>query len=45
MLIKLSHDDPIVLYRGTHPYELCDGRHRVYLANQRGIKLVPAAFN
>ncbi|MCC3569174.1 MULTISPECIES: hypothetical protein [unclassified Microcoleus] len=46
-LSSLLHDqdDPIVLYRGTPPYELCDGRHRVYLAEQRGIKLVPAAFN
>jgi hypothetical protein len=39
-----SKTDPIYLYRGTPPYEVGSGRHRVYLAAQSGIKLIPAVF-
>ncbi|WP_254174917.1 hypothetical protein [Planktothrix pseudagardhii] len=46
-LSSLLHDKkhPIVLYRGTRPYEICNGRHRIYLAAQQGIKVIPAGFN
>jgi hypothetical protein len=46
-LVKaINHDkDPIVLYQGSRPYEICDGRHRVYLAKQKGINVIPVLFN
>jgi hypothetical protein len=44
---SLLHDatDPITLHKGTPPYEVYSGRHRVYVADQKGIKIIPAVFN
>ena len=44
---SLLHDetDPITLHKGTPPYEVYSGRHRVYVANQKGTKITPAVFN
>lgn len=44
---SLLHDerDPITLDKGTPPYEVYSGRHRVYVAYQKGIKIIPAVFN
>lgn len=39
-----SKSDPIALHKGSPPYEVYSGRHRVYVAAQRGIKLIPAVF-
>ena len=39
-----SKSDPIGLYKGKPPYEVCSGRHRVYVAAQKGIKVIPAIF-
>jgi hypothetical protein len=39
-----SESDPIALYPDTNPYEICDGRHRVYLARQKGYKKVRVVF-
>ncbi len=39
-----SKTDPIALHKGTPPYEVYSGRHRVYVAAQKGIKLIPAVF-
>lgn len=39
-----SKSDPIALYKGTLPYEICSGRHRVYVAYQKGIKIIPVVF-
>ena len=38
-----SQSDPIAL-TGSKPYEIVDGRHRVYLARQKGYSKVPAIF-
>jgi hypothetical protein len=45
-LEKLLHSksDPIALHKGNAPYEVYSGRHRVYLAYQKGIKVIPAVF-
>lgn len=40
-----SKSDPIALDRGRgKPYQIIDGRHRVYLARQKGYRSVPAIF-
>ncbi len=40
-----SKSDPIALDRGSgKPYRIIDGRHRVYLARQKGYSSVPAIF-
>jgi hypothetical protein len=39
-----SSSDPIALYRGTSPYEIADGRHRIYLARQKGYEYVHVRF-
>lgn len=40
-----SKSDPIALDRGSgRPYRIMDGRHRVYLARQKGYTSVPAIF-
>jgi hypothetical protein len=39
-----SKSDPIALLKGTFPYEVHSGRHRVYVAAQKGIMLIPAVF-
>ena len=39
-----SKTDPIALHKGKPPYEVYSGRHRVYVAFQKGIKLIPAVF-
>jgi hypothetical protein len=39
-----SKSDPIALHRGNPPYEVYSGRHRVYLASQKGIRVIPAVF-
>jgi hypothetical protein len=37
--------NPIALDRGRgKPYEIIDGRHRIYLARQKGYTSVPARF-
>ena len=36
--------DPIALYRGTKPYEIADGKHRIYLARKKGYSSVKAKF-
>lgn len=37
--------DPIALERyGGPPYSIIDGKHRVYIARQRGYRSVPARF-
>ncbi len=37
-----SKSDPITLSGANKPYEIIDGRHRVYLARQKGYTHVPA---
>lgn len=37
-----SRADPITLDRPGPPYRIIDGRHRIYLARQRGYMSVPA---
>ncbi len=46
-LEKLLHSksDPIKLTGKKPPYEVYTGRHRVYLAYQRGIQLIPAVLD
>lgn len=40
-----SWSDPITLEdRSGPPYKIIDGRHRIYLARQRGYSTVPAKF-
>ena len=40
-----SSSDPIALSRsGGKPYSIIDGRHRVFLAHQKGLSFVPATF-
>jgi hypothetical protein len=39
-----SSSDPIALYPGTKPYDICDGRHRIYLARQKGYSSVSVVF-
>jgi hypothetical protein len=39
-----SKTDPIALHKGNPPYEVYSGRHRVYVAAQKGIKVIPAVF-
>lgn len=39
-----SESDPIALYKNTKPYEIADGRHRVYLARQKGYSQIRAIF-
>jgi hypothetical protein len=38
-----SRFNPIALDRGS-PHDITDGRHRIYLARQKGYKSVPAIF-
>ena len=39
-----SKTDPVSLRRDTFPYEVYTGRHRVYVAYQRGYTSIPATF-
>ncbi|MEQ8976167.1 MAG: ParB N-terminal domain-containing protein [Coleofasciculus sp. C1-SOL-03] len=40
-----SQRNPIALDRGAgKPYQILDGRHRVYLARKKGYSSVPATF-
>jgi hypothetical protein len=40
-----SKTNPIALDRGAgKPYQILNGRHRVYLARQKGYSSVPATF-
>jgi hypothetical protein len=39
-----SKFNPIALDKGKSPYGVTDGRHRVFLARQKGYKSVPATF-
>jgi hypothetical protein len=40
-----SWSDPITLdRRGGPPYTIIDGRHRIYIARERGYSSVPAKF-
>lgn len=39
-----SKSDPIALHKGTPPYKVYSGRHRVYVAAQQGIKVIPVVF-
>ncbi|MFO0128231.1 MAG: hypothetical protein ACK54J_13670 [Pseudanabaena sp.] len=40
-----SKSDPIALDKGRgKPYDIVDGRHRIYLARQKGYKAVPVIF-
>lgn len=36
--------DPIALSKGSKPYSIINGRHRVYLARQKGMHTVPVIF-
>jgi hypothetical protein len=38
-----SSSNPIAL-TGGKPYDISDGRHRIFLARQKGYKYVPAIF-
>jgi len=39
-----SSSDPIALDNSSRPYRITDGRHRVYLARQKGYSSVNARF-
>jgi hypothetical protein len=39
-----SSSDPIKLDNSSKPYKIIDGRHRIYLARQKGYKSVNAKF-
>lgn len=39
-----SSSDPIALYKGTKPYQIADGRHRIFLARQKGYSHINAKF-
>jgi len=39
-----SSSDPITLDGDEPPYEIIDGRHRIYLAREKGLSSVPAKF-
>lgn len=39
-----SESDPIALDKSTKPYRIIDGRHRVFLARQKGYSEVRAIF-
>ena len=40
-----SKSNPIALDKGNgKPYDIHDGRHRIYLARQKGYSSVPAIF-
>lgn len=38
-----NSSNPIALY-GSRPYTVIDGRHRVFMARQKGYNTVPAIF-
>lgn len=37
-----SSSDPIALDKTTRPYQITNGRHRIFLARQKGYRSVPA---
>lgn len=37
-----SRSDPITLDASSTPYKIIDGRHRIYLAREKGYRSVPA---
>jgi len=39
-----SESDPIALDKSVKPYTVTDGRHRIYLARQKGYSEVQAIF-
>jgi len=39
-----SSSDPIALEKNSRPYKISDGRHRVYLARQKGYSSVNVRF-
>lgn len=39
-----SRNNPIALDRSSRPYRIINGRHRVFLARQKGYSSVPAIF-
>lgn len=39
-----SSSDPVALDKSSKPYRIVDGRHRVYLARQKGYSSVNARF-
>ena len=39
-----SKNSPIALDRSSTPYRIINGRHRIYLARQKGYTAVPAEF-
>lgn len=39
-----SRNNPIALDRSFRPYRIINGRHRVFLARQKGYSSVPAVF-
>lgn len=39
-----SRSNPIALDKNTTPYKIIDGRHRVFLARQKGYTSVPAVW-
>ena len=39
-----SRNNPIALDRSSWPYRIINGRHRVFLARQKGYSSIPAEF-
>ena len=39
-----SRNNPIALDKSARPYRIINGRHRVFLARQKGYSSVPAVF-
>ena len=42
--VLYSRSDPITLEDRGKPYRIIDGRHRIYLAREKGYSTVPAKF-
>ena len=43
-IVLNSSSDPVALDKSSKPYRIVDGRHRVYLARQKGYSSVNARF-
>ena len=41
---QCTDENAVALSNGTNPYEILNGRHRIYLARQKGWRTIRARF-